>query len=130
MNLDTVAIHPAGEPVAVIGRGTPALDAQIDATVTAMGRRLDTDDEAAAFLQRQDGWALNRNGVPAVMVGGSFSNMSYLQAFLNGAYHGPSDNPGAGLMLDGAAEDANLMVALGRRLADPAVYQGPGTPAQ
>jgi proteasome lid subunit RPN8/RPN11 len=130
MNLDTVAIHPAGEPVAVIGRGTPALDAQIDAAVTAMGRRLDTDDEAAAFLQRQDGWALNRNGVPAVMVGGSFSNMSYLQAFLNGAYHGPSDNPGPGLMLDGAAEDANLMVALGRRLADPAVYQGPGTPAR
>ena len=49
INMDTVAIHPAGEPVAVMGRGIPALDAVIDATVAAMGRRLDTDDEAAAL---------------------------------------------------------------------------------
>jgi hypothetical protein len=122
INLDTIAIHPAGEPVAVIGRGVPALDAVVDATVAAMGRRLDRDEEAAAFVQRQDGWALMRAGVPAIMVGGSFSNMALLNAFLGGAYHGPDDEVGPGLMLDGAAEDSNLLVALGRRLADPAVY--------
>jgi hypothetical protein len=87
-----------------------------------MGRRLDSDEEAAAFVQRQDGWALMRAGVPAIMVGGSFSNMALLNAFLGGAYHGPDDEVGPGLMLDGAAEDSNLLVALGRRLADPAVY--------
>lgn len=123
INLDTIAIHPAGEPVAVIGRGTPALDAAVDATVAAMGRRLDTDEEAASFVQRQDGWALMRAGVPAVMVGGSFSNMALLQAFLTGPYHAANDQPGPQLMLDGAAEDANLLIALGRRLADPAAYQ-------
>jgi len=125
INLDTVAIHPAGEPVAVIGRGDPALDAAVDAAVQAMGRRLDADDEADAFVRRQDGWALARAGVPAIMVGGSFANMELLNAFLSGPYHGPEDEVGPGLMLEGAAEDSNLLVALGRRLADPAAYARP-----
>ncbi|WP_129792885.1 M28 family peptidase [Sphingosinicella sp. CPCC 101087] len=123
INLDTIAIHPAGEPVAVIGRGNRALDAAVDETVAAVGRRLDTDDEAASFVQRQDGWALMRAGVPAIMVGGSFSNMALLNAFLSGDYHGPEDEAGPELVLDGAAEDSNLLVALGRRLADPAIYR-------
>ncbi len=128
VNLDTIAVHPAGEPVAVLGRGVPALDRVIDETVREMGRRLDGDDEANAFVQRQDGWKLTQAGIPSVMVGGSFSNMALLQAFLSGNYHQPVDQPGPTLQLDGAAEDTTLMVAIGRRLADPAVYQRP-TPA-
>ncbi|MGZ8346224.1 MAG: M28 family peptidase [Allosphingosinicella sp.] len=125
INLDTIAVHPAGEPVAQIGRGLPALDAVVEATVTAMGRRVDPDNEADALVQRQDGWALTRAGVPTIMVGGSFSDMNILNAFLSGAYHTPDDEVGPGLMLDGAAEDTDLMVALGRRLSDPQVYQRP-----
>jgi hypothetical protein len=125
INMDTVAIHPAGEPVAVMGRGVPALDAAIDATVAAMGRRRDPDDEAATLVQRQDGWALTQRGVPAIMIGGSFSNMALLNAFLNGRYHGPDDQADGRLVLDGAAEDANLTVALARRLADPALFPSP-----
>jgi hypothetical protein len=41
------------------------------------------------------------------MVGGSFSDMRLLGAFLAGPYHSPADNPGPGLVLDGAAEDAD-----------------------
>lgn len=122
INMDTLAITPRGEKVAVMGRGRPALDALIDRTVAEAGRRLDRDEEAAAFVERQDGWALERAGVPAIMVGGSFSDMKRLGAFLGGPYHSPADNPGPGLVLDGAAEDAELMVALGRKLADPALY--------
>ena len=129
INLDTIAIHPAGEPVAVLGRGIPALDRVIDETVQAMGRRLDGDDEANSFIQRQDGWKLTQVGIPSIMVGGSFSNMALLQAFLGGNYHQPADQPGPTLQLDGAAEDTSLMVALGRRLADPAVYQRPAPAA-
>jgi len=123
LNLDTVAIHHAGEPVAELGRGHAPLDSVIAQTVTAMGRRLDTDQEADSFNQRQDGWALARVGVPAVMIGGSFSNLATLGAFLSGPYHTPDDEVGPNLILDGAAEDATLLVALGRRLADPSVYQ-------
>jgi hypothetical protein len=129
INMDTVAIHPAGEPVAVMGRGIPALDSVIDATIAAMGRRLDNDDEVAAFVRRQDGWKLTQAGVPAIMVGGSFSNMALLQAFLAGPYHQPEDQIGGAIVLEGAAEDANLTVELGRRLADPAQYQRPQRPA-
>jgi Zn-dependent M28 family amino/carboxypeptidase len=125
INLDTIAIHPAGEPVAVIGRGDAALDPVVDATVQALGRRLDGDTDADALVERQDGWTLAHAGVPAIMVGGSFSNMELLNAFLSGNYHGPDDEVGPGLLLDGAAEDANLMIALGRRLADPQVYRRP-----
>jgi len=123
VNMDTVAIQPAGSPVAVMGRGIPALDSAIDATVAAMGRRLDPDDEAAELVQRQDGWAFSRAGVPAIMVGGSFSDMARLNAFLEGRYHTPDDQADGQLELGGAAEDANLSVALARRLADPAQYQ-------
>jgi hypothetical protein len=125
INMDTLAITPKGEKVALMGRGHAALDALVERTVAEAGRTLDPDDEAAAFVERQDGWALARAGVPAIMVGGSFADMKKLNAFLGGSYHSPADNPGPGLMLDGAAEDAELMIALGRKLADPGVYALP-----
>jgi Zn-dependent M28 family amino/carboxypeptidase len=123
LNLDTVAISPKGRPVAVIGHGkVPAIDALIAETARELGRTMDTDNDADDFEMRQDGYALARKGVPALMVGGSFSNMKDLKAFMSGAYHQPSDNPGPGVELGGATEDAVLMVALARKLADPARY--------
>ena len=123
INIDTVAIHPKGEKVAVIGRGNPVLDRIIGETVTELGRTLDTDGEADSFVSRQDGWVLTRAGVPTVMVGGSFSNMKQLQAFLSGPYHKPNDDLDRAMLLEGAAEDTDLLIALGRKLADPKIYQ-------
>jgi len=131
INLDTIAIAPKGAPVAVMGRGVPALDRLIDETVGEFGRTLDPDRDADALVKRQDGWALARSGVPTLMVGGSFSDMALLGAFLQGNYHEPGDNPGPGLVLDGAAEDSDLLVALGLKLADPERYvPAAGTPAR
>ena len=130
LNLDTVAIAPKGERVAVIGSGPAALDRLVEETVREQGRALDTDGEADAFLERQDGWALAQHGVPSLMVGASFSDMGRLQGFLGGAYHKAADNPGPGVMLDGAAEDAELLIALGRKLADPTLYPRPDAPAE
>ena len=132
INLDTVAIAPPGERVAVMGRGRPALDRLVDETIGEAKRVLDTDDEADALVQRQDGWALARFGVPTLMVGGSFSDMAALGAFLGGNYHQPGDNPGPDLPLGGAAEDADLLIRLGLKLADPTLYRhrptyGPAT---
>ena len=125
INLDTVAVAPAGEPVAILNRGNPGLDALVESTATAMGRRMDSAHEADAMVQRQDGWALARHGVPAIMVGGSFASMARLNAFLQGRYHQPSDQADGAIEMGGATEDANLLVALGRRLADPAAYARP-----
>ncbi|HTU13551.1 MAG TPA: M28 family peptidase [Allosphingosinicella sp.] len=126
INMDTIAIAPAGTPVAVMRSGVAGLDALVTSTIAAAGRTLDPDDEAAALVRRQDGWALARKGVPTLMVGGSFSNMQLLGRFLaGGRYHRFDDQVDDQLVLDGAAEDANLTVALVRRLADPAQYQRP-----
>lgn len=132
INMDTIAIAPAGTPVAIMSSNTPGLNALAASTVTAAGRALDPDDEAAALVRRQDGWALARHGVPTLMIGGSFSNMQLLGNFLeHGRYHSPDDQADGQLVLDGAAEDTNLTVALVRRIADPSVYQKPQpTPAQ
>lgn len=125
INMDSVAIHRAGLPVAMIGRGiSPALDRVVDATIRSAGRQLDVDDEANVMVQRQDGWKLNQAGIPTIMLSGSFSDMSVLGSFLQSSYHQPDDEVD-GIQLEGAAEDANLMVTLARRLADPAVYQRP-----
>lgn len=126
INMDSVAVHRAGLPVAMIGRGiAPTLDQVVDSTIRAAGRQVDADDEANVMVQRQDGWKLNQAGIPTIMLSGGFSDMSVLGAFLQGTYHQPNDEVSADLPLDGAAEDANLMVSLARRLADPAVYQRP-----
>ena len=123
LNMDTVAISPKGTPVAIIGRGDKPIDDLIARTAAELGRTMDNDGEADSFVTRQDGYMLSREGIPTVMVGGSFSNMNVLQAFLAGPYHKPDDDLKRDIVLDGAAEDSDLMIALARKLADPKRYQ-------
>lgn len=118
LNLDTIAIAPAGAPVATIGRGNVSIDRVIARVAKAVGRPLDTDGEADAFVTRQDGWALSQSGIPAIMVGGSFSDMKRLEAFLKGPYHTPDDAMSSTVELGGAADDANLHAALVRAFGD------------
>ena len=124
LNIDTIAISPRGTPVATIGRGRPAYDAVVRDVATKLGRALDSDGEADAFVQRQDGWALGAKGVPSLMAGGSFSDMALLEAFLGSDYHGPGDEYSDKMVLGGAAEDADLHVALGRAFADTKRWRG------
>lgn len=124
LNIDTIAISPRGTPVATIGRGKPAYDAVVRETATKLGRKLDEDGEADAFIQRQDGWALGAKGVTSLMVGGSFSDMKLLEAFLGSDYHSAADNFSDKIPLGGAAEDADLHVALGRAFADTKRWPG------
>ncbi len=126
INLDTVAIAPAGEPVAVIGRGRTPLDPLIEAAARKQGRKIDESDAVNAFIARQDGWELLKVGIPAVMLGGAFSDAARLATFLAGDYHKPSDDLTHVIPLDGAAEDGALQVVLGRMLADPAKLPLPG----
>jgi Peptidase family M28 len=126
LNLDTAAIAPAGTPVAVIG-GTPAMERVIGRVAVDLGRRLDFDREADVMVERQDGFALSRHGIPTAMAGGNLSDMARLSAFLATTYHSPADQPSARIDYSGAAEDANLLVALARAFADPAQYPAPAS---
>ena len=116
-NLDTIAIASAGANVAMVAQPHSPLEPLVIAAAKAMGRQWDGDHEADNFLRRQDGWALAERGVPMVMVGGSFSDLGLLNAFLKSDYHQPSDELRASTDLGGATEDANLHVELVRRAA-------------
>ena len=122
LNVDTIAISPRGTPVATIGRGKPAYDAIVREAATKLGRKLDDDGEADAFIQRQDGWALGAAGVPSIMAGGSFSDMAPLEAYLEGPYHAPDDELTDAVPLGGAADDGDLHIALARHFANLATH--------
>ncbi|MBA4747552.1 MAG: M28 family peptidase [Sphingopyxis sp.] len=128
LNIDTIAIAPRGTPVATIGRGSAPHDAVVAEVATKLGRKIDTDGEADAFVQRQDGWAFGAKGVVSLMTGGSFSDMALLQAFLGSDYHGPADQPGQPYPLGGAAEDADLHVALARAFGSTKRWAGKPLP--
>ena len=116
-NLDTIAVAPAGMPVAIVAEKDSALVPLVKAAAAAVGRAWDGDGEAAAFIQRQDGWPLTQKKVPMAMAGGSFSDMKRLKAFLAGLYHGEKDELTATTELGGAVDDANLHLELVRRAA-------------
>lgn len=124
LNVDTIAIAPRGAPVATVGRGKPAYDAVIRDVATNLGRKLDEDGEADDYVDRQDGWALGAKGVTSLMVGGSFSDMPLLEKFLESNYHDPDDEFSDQVPLGGAADDADLHVALGRIFADSKRWRG------
>ncbi len=123
LNVDTIAIAPRGSKVAIIGRGTTPLDATVEAVAKKTGRAIESSTDANAFIQRQDGWALAQKGVPALMVGGSFADLELMQKFLGSDYHGPDDELTDKTELGGAADDADLHIALGRYFADARKYK-------
>lgn len=123
LNVDTIAVAPRGAKVAIIGRGTSKLDNAVEAVARKLGRSIESSTDANAFIQRQDGWALTQKGVPAVMVGGSFADLNLMQKFLGSDYHGPNDELTDKTELGGAAEDADLHIALGQYFADTRKYK-------
>ncbi len=123
LNVDTIAIAPRGAKVAIIGRGKTELDGEIEVIAKKAGRKIETSSDANAFLQRQDGWALMEKKVPALMVGGAFADLGKLEVFLKSDYHGPEDEVVDSLQLGGAAEDADLHIALARYFADARKYK-------
>ena len=116
-NLDTIAIAPAGSPVAVIGADDPGLDAAIGQVVRAQKLKPAKAGSGAEYLERQDGWALLRHDVPAVMVSSSYADARDFGDYIASRYHTAADQPGPGIELGGAAQDVALHVALVRRFA-------------
>ena len=99
------------------------MDATVEAIAKKTGRTIESSTDANDFIQRQDGWALAQKGVPALMVGGSFADLDLMQKFLGSDYHGPNDELTDKTELGGAAEDADLHIALGTYFADTRKYK-------
>ncbi len=124
LNVDTIAVAPAGSKVAIIGRGTTKLDRAIETVAAKLGRKVEQSDQANGFLQRQDGWALTQKGVPALMINSSFSDIPFLEKYLGSLYHGPDDEISGALDLAGTAEDTELHIALGKYFASRLQHAG------
>ena len=127
-NFDMLALAPAGSPLGYIGRGQGPLDAVILAELAASGRAEGDIALAASFVQRQDGWVLQQQGVPSVLLSSSYGSRGVLQPFLTAQYHRASDE-GDPIELGGAIDDLLLHERLIRVLADPARYPAPAAGA-
>ncbi len=123
-NIDTIAIAPAGAKMAIIGRGKTQLDGEVDQVARKMRRKIEPSTDANSFLPRQDGWVLSEQGIPSLMVGGSFADLSLLEKFLASDYHGPNDELTPSTVLSGAAEDADLHIALGKFFSNTKSFRG------
>ena len=117
-NIDSVAIAPAGTPLAEVGKGMTPLDAQIALVAKAERRKLIDGLAANAYVKRQDGWELMRHDVPAVMVTSAYGDLPRMERFFDTDYHRPLDVFKPSIELGGAAEDVAFLVALGRWFGD------------
>jgi len=125
LNLDTIALRPAGSPVAVVGRGLSSIDPIVATAAAAQGRTVFSGNGPNAFIERSDAFAFVEAGVPAVIATGVLAsppgpNDGLLDGFFRDRYHKPSDEPGPQVDFSGAAEDVGLNVAIARRLGDSA----------
>lgn len=118
-NIDSIALAPAGSPLAIVGRGMTPHDAQIENVARREKRKVVPGTAANAYVRRQDGWALLQRDIPTVMVSSAYSDIPRLEAFFEGPYHRPADNLKRPIELGGAAEDVAFYVALARWFADP-----------
>lgn len=123
-NFDNVAVAPAGSPVGIVGRGRVPFEPVIAEHLAKTKRALGEPEFAESFLQRQDGWALLQQGVPAVLVSSAFSSREALGPFLARHYHRTSDTADR-VELGGAIDDLLLHEAVIRQIADIARYQPP-----
>lgn len=122
-NFDTVAIAPAGTPLGFVGQGRTALDPLVENVVKMAGREIGDPDFAESFVQRQDGWALLENGVPALFLSSAFASQDVLGPYLEGKYHRPTDDISA-IELGGAIDDLLLHEELVKRVADTSSWPG------
>lgn len=117
-NIDSIALAPAGTPLAIVGKGMTRLDADIARVAKQQRRKIVEGDAANAYVRRQDGWAFLQHDVPTVMVTSAYADIGQVEKFFDGDYHRPSDDLDKPLELGGAAEDVLFHVALGRHFAD------------
>ncbi len=123
-NIDSPALARRGDPLSIVGHGRTPLDPWIARVAQAEKRRLAQSPVAEDFLRRQDGWALLRHDVPAVMVSANYADPARVARFMETTYHRPSDEATPGLELSGAADEARFQAALVRWFATVKSYPG------
>ena len=127
INLDGVNQWGRTKDVTVIGMGASDLDDYLRDAATEQGRTLRPDPESEkGFYYRSDHFNFAKQGVPALYADTGVEFMGkpaeYSQQkrdeYTNNDYHKPSDEIKPDWDLSGAVEDAQLMFAVGYRVAN------------
>ena len=117
-NLDVIALYPRGNTVGFVGAGLTDADSVFARLAAAQGRTLDSGPLTRMVLRSSDMWSLLMAGVPAFIlsgaIGGSPSGTPAFRDYLATRYHGPEDELLDDLPMGGAAEEVELLYAVGR----------------
>ncbi len=120
INMDSLLPGPASPEIVVIGYGKTDAQDRLAALATAEGRSLipDPAPQVGAFY-RSDHFPLAKMGVPALFAAAGFTGASDAsREYVRDRYHQPTDDWSAAWSMAGAAQDVQLLYALGRNLAD------------
>jgi Zn-dependent M28 family amino/carboxypeptidase len=127
INIDGVGWFGRTRDVAMIGLGKSSLDSDVAALAAAQGRRVEPDQfpDRGSFY-RSDQFSFARAGVPAAylktgtdVIGKPAGyGREQIESWVKAHYHQPSDELQETWDLEGAAENAQLVFYLGKRVAD------------
>ncbi|UTP40232.1 M28 family metallopeptidase [Phenylobacterium sp. LH3H17] len=128
-NINMDALSPAGpaKDFGSSGNAASTLQDELIATGKAKGRSYTPDPrpEAGSFF-RSDHFSFAKRGVPAISFGsgrdlvngGKAAGDAYAKAYTADRYHQPADEFDPNWNLEGVAQDGELMLDLGRKLAN------------
>jgi Zn-dependent M28 family amino/carboxypeptidase len=131
LNIDGMNLYGRTKDVTVIGMGASDLDDYLKAAAAEQGRTLKPDPESEkGFYYRSDHFNFAKQGVPALYTddGTEFIGkaadygMKVRERYNKESYHAPSDEVRPDWDLSGAAEDAQLFLVVGYRVANAAKY--------
>jgi Zn-dependent M28 family amino/carboxypeptidase len=134
INMDSPNVYAPSNDVTVIGMGASDLDDYLLQAATEQGRTLRADPQPEkGYYYRSDHFNFANQGVPALYTESGVEARTprpadYLRKKLDDYeahdYHAPSDVVKPDWDLTGTAEDAQLMLAVGYRVANAGTFPG------
>lgn len=130
LTLDTLQWAGATRDTVLIGRGQSEMERYLEEGARAQGRHVtDEGHPERGLFYRADHFTLARRGVPVLLSmalagaydlqkGGRAAGERWLDAFTSNCYHQTCDSWSPSWDLRGAAQEAELFYAIGKRLAN------------
>lgn len=133
INLDPHVAVPTATTLELIGGGRTSLEDELGRAAAAQGLRVVPEpNPEAGWYFRSDHYPFARRGVPALAFrigrdlknGGTAAGSRIVDAYNARCYHQPCDAFDPAWAAEGAAQEANVAYALGRKLADSGAWPG------
>ena len=131
INIDILALSGPSRSVTSIGYGQSDMDDYLMAAAKEQSRTVVPDDKPEkGFFFRSDHINFARVGIPALYAssgmdlvdGGEAAGRKAADDYTSNRYHKPSDNYDPNWDFRGAVQDMDLLLAIGRRLANESTF--------